>query len=591
MSVTLLKVAADLQVSLAAAVSVGATTATLSTGDDSEGVALPSGKYGFTVDGDTSAKEYIVCDLVGTALTNVVSISVQGASTSGFTKYHRFGATVTITDWAIWSRVLNNLTAVTGFDSATNLGYDGAPVGLTGNQFATVAYVLSVVSGGAVAYETETLSNQTSGEILVQGEAVYFKESDQKWWKTDADTTTTFYNTQMGIAGSSVGANASVSIITGGVYTTTGLTAGSKYYLSTTAGALTVTAPSAPSYSVVFGVALSTTKLYVFPQITTGAEQGSNGFPSSNNKFLTQDLTSDGVNDTSTQTTRNGGSTFGAADTTTNRNKVAQSFLAHVNVVDGVALYKDADTGSFSGTVTISLQADSAGAPSGVALATKTITNTLWLAYATGEFLVYFTAQYATTPGLTYWIVAQTSTADSSNHPNLGINTAGGYSDGLFRFNNTTDGWTTVAGADAYFKVLHGMSSKVPIATSAGLIPPRSRGLLYKIGTLALNNGATTTLVHGLGKVPLLIRASYGSASSSSGALSSGAYDVANNTYASVRFFYNEGTAGSGGVASDRIVSVDNDTSLAVTIVAIDENIIIFSNGVSTSSIAYEVTA
>jgi len=101
MTTTLLRLEADLNTSLASAVSVGATTATLSSATNADGDTLVTGKYGFTIDGGNSAKEFIVCDLVGTALTNIISIDLQGASTSGFANYHRIGATVTITDWAI----------------------------------------------------------------------------------------------------------------------------------------------------------------------------------------------------------------------------------------------------------------------------------------------------------------------------------------------------------------------------------------------------------------------------------------------------------------------------------------------------------
>jgi len=590
MSVTLLKTIADLQISLVAAVSVGDTTATLSTDEDSEGTTLPSGKYGFTVDGDTSAKEYIVCDLVGTALTNIQSITVQGVASTGFSKYHRYGATVTITDWAVFSRILNNLTGATGFDSGANLGYDGAPAGLTGNQFATVNYVLSVVSGGAVSYETQTLTNQTAGENLTAGDAVYFKESDQKWWKTDADTTSTFYNVDLGIAGTTASANASVSIVVDGIYTTSGLTAGSKYYLATTPGAITATAPSAPSYSVLFGVALSTTKLYITPQNTKGAEQGSTGIPSSNNKFLTQDGTSDGLND-QTQTTQDASTAVGTADATTLRNKVAQSFIPTENLIDGVILNKQANTGTFTGTVTITIQADTAGAPSGVALATKTITNAFWLAYSTGAFYVYFTSQIALTPGNTYWIVVQTSTADTANCINIGTNSAGGYANGTLRYNNTTDGWVTVTGVDLYFVTLQGGAGKIPVgnATTA-LIPPRMRSLLYKVGSVALNNGAVTTVSHGLGKVPTMVRAWYALGEPSNGAYSMGVYDVLNNAYVENGFYYNEGTSGSNGPTTNSVVQL-GARALGVTISQIDENIVTFSAGTGTSTIAYEITA
>lgn len=55
-------------------------------------------------------------------------------------------------------------------------------------------------------------------------------------------------------------------VLVHGVYTTTGLTAGSLYYVSETAGAITVTIPTT-SGSIVrpIAYALTTTELYVFP--------------------------------------------------------------------------------------------------------------------------------------------------------------------------------------------------------------------------------------------------------------------------------------------------------------------------------------
>lgn len=299
MSVTLLQLVADLELSLAAAVNVGGTTATLSSATDDDNVALPSGKYGFTIDGDNSAKEFIVCDLVGTALTNVVNISRQGASTAGFTKYHRVGAVVTITDWAILSRILNNLKGTTGFDSSQALSYDGAVAGLTGNQIPTVNYVLSVVNGGTVTFDQQVVSAQTMGENVTALDHVYLKEADNKWWKVDADLTATFAGVQRGIALATTSADATCAVsISGPTTGFSGRTPGAKQYASNTAGAISET----PGTNTVFvGWALSATSILFAPygrDIPSGAEKdamagGSTfGTPSSTNKYITQDYNS-----------------------------------------------------------------------------------------------------------------------------------------------------------------------------------------------------------------------------------------------------------------------------------------------------------
>lgn len=290
MAVSLLKIAADVQLSLAAAVTVGATTATLSTASDEDGVALPAGKYGFTVDGDTSAKEYITCDLLGNALTNIQHISRQGAATTGFANYHRVGATVTITDWAILSRMLNNLNGSTGFDSGIPLTYDGDVAGLAGFDIPTVNYVLSVVNGGTVDFSQQVLAGQTAGENISVREIVYYKESDQKWWKVDADTSATFAGTRIGIAQSTVLADATFTVILNG--TVTGyslLTPGAKYYASATAGAITASIPAIPAGEVFVGWALTASVILFSPSPRVGPFVGL-GNPTTANPFLTANM-------------------------------------------------------------------------------------------------------------------------------------------------------------------------------------------------------------------------------------------------------------------------------------------------------------
>lgn len=59
MATKLAKIVADFRTSLATKLSVGGTSATLQSATDDDGVALPSGKYYFTLDGESTQKEYI----------------------------------------------------------------------------------------------------------------------------------------------------------------------------------------------------------------------------------------------------------------------------------------------------------------------------------------------------------------------------------------------------------------------------------------------------------------------------------------------------------------------------------------------------
>lgn len=103
----------------------------------------------------------------------------------------------------------------------------------------------------------------TSGEAIAGGDWVYLKASDGKVWKTDADADESTYSV-VGVALTSVGAaDLTVRVARPGAVVTglSGLTAGSYYYLSGTAGAI-ANAPHATRIAKV-AQALSTTSLRV----------------------------------------------------------------------------------------------------------------------------------------------------------------------------------------------------------------------------------------------------------------------------------------------------------------------------------------
>jgi hypothetical protein len=151
-------VVADFETSLAASVAEGATTATLTSATDSDGVALPTGNYSFTIDNNTDYKEYIICTLTGTALTAVQNISRQGAVTTGFANYHRQGATVEITDWASLSRMYAALAAGVAYNVVALT--DAATIATD----ASLGNVFSVTLGGNRTFSNPT--NPTNGQII-----------------------------------------------------------------------------------------------------------------------------------------------------------------------------------------------------------------------------------------------------------------------------------------------------------------------------------------------------------------------------------------------------------------------------------------
>lgn len=558
MSTKLGTILADFTTALSTDIAVGGTTATLSSATDDDGVALPSGRYFFTIDGSNSSKEHISCDLVGTALTNIKSLSRQGVETTGAVRKHRIGASVSLTDFGHIKFINDLIAGTTQLNASAPLGYDAAPSALSGNQLATVTYVLGVVNGGTVTFDKQVIAGQISGEALTANDIVYFKEADAKWYKVDADLTTTFDQLQMGVAQSTVGSNATVTIgISGPMSGFTGLTAGSKYYASNTAGAITTTAGT---YSVFVGWALSTTILLfdsIGKTLPTQKEKdalaGSQGVPSSTNKYITQDNSSSATTD-QTQLTQDSLVEVGEADATTKKNKLAQSFIPTKTKIRGVNLYKSADTGTFTGTVTISIQADSSGSPSGSALATKTFTNAEWISKATGAFETIFTAEYASlVAGSLYWIVIETSTSDSSNHPNIGTNTAGGYSSGSVKYKNTTDGWTAVATIDLYFSTMEGNANQGVSTDSTGKIPDTfidkdALGLDKVMGTM----GNTYTKTYFTIQVPFITATAFTSWINASTTISPGGLQVysvggTQSIYLAQQFFYKL-SAGTGGI-------------------------------------------
>lgn len=479
MAKKLANVVADFTTQLITQIDPGGTSATLKSATDSDGNLMPDGIYFFTLDGSNSQKEHVICTKTGTALTNISTVSRQGIEASAVLRTHRVGCVVTMTDWAQLFFLTALLSGAQGLDSASPLFYDGTALINSANQLATVQYVLSVVNGGAVSFN-ELVVAGTAGETFSAGQPVYLKASDSRWYKLLANDPMlqSVQDIQIGIA---IGSGSSGAAIAGGVAlygvvaTLSGLTANSLYYVSDT-GVLSTTPGT---YSISIGWATSTTVLLLNPKdvnIPTPFEKaalsGSRGIPKSTNLFVTQDNITAASLDQS-QATQNALVEFGVANATTLKNKVAQSFIPTRTKISAVRLYKSADSGTFTGTVTIALQADTSGSPSGTNLASVTISNSAWLLLAAGELNAIFGTEYASlVAGNLYWIVLSASTSDTTNHPNLGTNTAGGYANGSAKFNNTTDGWVAIATIDLYFKTVEGVVSQIVQTGTDGLISP-----------------------------------------------------------------------------------------------------------------------
>lgn len=130
-------------------------------------------------------------------------------------------------------------------------------------ELATKAYVDATATGAAAVYDQNIMAG-TAGETLAAGNSVYFKESDQRWWLAKADAAATSIGVTVGIAQGTATAGNAVNVLLRGIEKNlTGLTAGSKYYISSATGGALSTAPG--TFRRFVGTALSTTRLIFVP--------------------------------------------------------------------------------------------------------------------------------------------------------------------------------------------------------------------------------------------------------------------------------------------------------------------------------------
>ena len=130
-----------------------------------------------------------------------------------------------------------------------------------GTTLRTVDNVYAVQAASSVNLD---ISDAVAGEALSAGDLCYLSDGSGgltagRWYRADADLYYASIHPELGFAPSAIASGGTGTIRIGGVMTgLTGLTAGSTYYVSATAGALTTTAPT-NARSV--GVAISTTTL------------------------------------------------------------------------------------------------------------------------------------------------------------------------------------------------------------------------------------------------------------------------------------------------------------------------------------------
>lgn len=139
-------------------------------------------------------------------------------------------------------------------------------------------------------------------------------------------------------------------------------------------------------------------------------------------------------------------------DTGTAKN--GQSFIPSKKNFTGFVIRKGTATGTYTGDVTISIQTDNSGAPSGTDIGTPVLVlNAAWNALtADTDYTVSYPVTL--TVGTTYWIVVSSSTTDASNYSRLSVQGTGTYANGKLRKYDGAS-WSDASTNDLYFKTLY----------------------------------------------------------------------------------------------------------------------------------------
>jgi hypothetical protein len=191
--------------------------------------------------------------VTGTTITgtNVIGTNVTGT---------------TVTGTSIVGTNITANTAVLADTISEKTSASGVTIDSVVLKDATVSATGVTING----YFSISLSDQTFGENVGFGDFLYLKSSDSAWWKADAGTTLTM--PMIGLAGATVAASFTGSVLLQGLvtYSAWSWTVGGLLYGTTgTSGRASHTAPSSAGQQVqVVGVALSATTIYFNPDYT-----------------------------------------------------------------------------------------------------------------------------------------------------------------------------------------------------------------------------------------------------------------------------------------------------------------------------------
>lgn len=153
------KILADFKTQLKAKISVGETAGILVNNIDEDSVTIPNGNYYFTLDGNSSLKEYIYCTVTDKNITSIQSVSVQGVKTTGVRLEHNAGALLSITNYAEL-KFLNDILSGSPISSSA-LIYDSAATISDDKHIGTKAYA----DGVSIATPTTKATTSVLGIV------------------------------------------------------------------------------------------------------------------------------------------------------------------------------------------------------------------------------------------------------------------------------------------------------------------------------------------------------------------------------------------------------------------------------------------
>lgn len=419
MAQTLLNIAADFDTQLTGAVSIGDTTATIASATDDDGNALPAGTYGFTIDAGNSSKEYIVATISGTSLSSISTINRQGTTTSGFARSHRRGAKVTITDWAILSRMFKLLNADNGFNASTPIKYDAHPTFSNDHQIIDKKYADDLaIAGSPDASTTVKGISKLTAAPTSPTDPIAVGENDTRLPSQGENDA---------LAGTSGTPSSSNKYVTND--DTAEAATASKLARRKSTGDVTVpTTPTATTDAA--------SKAYVDAgyAMTIPLGESFTGATTPQPAVIINDLA---------QLYAAGASGFGLASSygTQRGRKLALKIVPRSNVTSSTVNVSLIKIGAPTDNITVTIETDSAGSPSGTPVTNGT-SNTVagtTLTTTESEYTAFtFASAFSMSAGTTYWAVLNRSGAnDDSNYyavPSLASTT--GYASFSTKYNN-----------------------------------------------------------------------------------------------------------------------------------------------------------